>query len=133
MQRRDAYSQAVHIGGASPRETEILAFGLCNARLSKASDARSRIDALHKTHQLWSLLVRDLASECNQLPGQLKTELLDLGLWAMSYSVAAIGGELPLGPLITVNQNILEGLRAQAQASMAPDCPASSESISARI
>lgn len=113
MQRRDVYSQAVHIGGASPRETEILAFGLCNARLGKATDVLARIDALHKTHQLWSLLVRDLAGEGNQLPQPVKESLLSLGFWAMGYSVAAAGRDLPLLPLIEVNQNMIDGLRAQ--------------------
>ena len=113
MQHRDAYSQTVHIGGASPRETEILAFGLCNARLAKVADPRSRLDALNKTHQLWSLLVRDLASEGNRMPDVVKQELIDIGFWAMGYSVKAAGGTLPLSPLIEVNQNILDGLRAQ--------------------
>lgn len=113
MLGRDIYSQKIHIGGASPRETEILAFGLCNARLRSCGDSASRIDALNKTHQLWSLLVRDLASNANNLPEGLKKQLVDLGFWAMGYSVAAMGRDLPIQPLIDVNQNILEGLRLQ--------------------
>lgn len=114
MQRRDVYSQVVHIGGASPRETEMLAFGLCNARLGCAPEGRKRIEALNKTHQLWSLLVRDLSSDGNQLPISIKQSLVQLGFWAMGYSRAAMGRDLPLQPLIDVNQNILEGLRAQS-------------------
>ena len=113
MQHRETYSQAVHIGGASPRETEILAFGLCNARLAKVSDPKARIDALNKTHQLWSLLVRDLCSDGNKLPAPLRQDLIGLGFWAMRYCNVAILRDLPLEPLISVNQNILEGLRAQ--------------------
>lgn len=116
MLGHDVYSQKVHIGGASPRETEILAFGLCNARLKACRDAGSRIDALNKTHQLWSLLVRDLASNANRLPESLKKQLVDLGFWAMGYSVAAMGRNLALQPLIEVNQNILDGLRLQQAA-----------------
>lgn len=113
MQRRDTYAQTVHIGGASPREAEILAFGLCNTRLGKVSDHRARIEALNKTHQLWSLLVRDLACEGNQLPDSIKQSLISLGFWAMHYSLSAMGRDLSLQPLIDVNQNILDGLRAQ--------------------
>ncbi len=113
MQRPNAYTQAANVGGASPRETEILAFGLCNARLAKAADVRSRIDALNKTHQLWSLLVRDLAGDENKLPAPLKEQLISLGFWAMNYSRKAIGSDLSVQPLIDVNTNILEGLRAQ--------------------
>ena len=120
MQRGDVYFQTPQIGGASARETEILAFGLCNARLSKANDTRSRIEALHKTHQLWSLLVRDLATDDNRLPKFLKDELIGLGFWAMRYSIAATAEELPLQPLMDVNRNIADGLRAQVSAVSAP-------------
>jgi len=132
MPRRDNYSQSVHIGGASPRETEILAFGLCNARLAKVGDGRSRIDALNKTHQLWSLLVRDLASEGNGLPQQLRQELINLGFWAMQYSSMATCQDLPLQPLIDVNQNILEGLRAQSPQPVNPVAARPLEAISAQ-
>lgn len=120
MRRQDAYTQAVHIGGATPRETEILAFGLCNARLRTAVDAGSRIDALNKTHQLWSLLVRDLAGNANKLPPNLKKQLVDIGFWAMSFSVSAMGREISLQPLIEVNQNIIDGLRMQPKEQCLP-------------
>jgi flagellar protein FlaF len=116
MRRHSTYSQTIHIGGASPRETEILAFGLCNTRLKNAGDSSSRIDALNKTHQLWSILVRDLSGDANKLPEDLKRQLVDLGFWAMSYSVAAMGSGLSTQPLIDVNQNILDGLKLQQQA-----------------
>jgi flagellar protein FlaF len=73
---------------------------------------------LSKTHQLWSMLVRDLACEGNRMPDQLKQELIDLGFWAMRYCVLAVSKGLDLEPLISVNQNILEGLRAQGALSM---------------
>lgn len=133
MQRRDAYSQAVHIGGATPRETEMLAFGFCNARLSKASDPRSRIDALSKTHQLWSLMVRDLACEGNMMPETTKQDLIGIGFWAMGYSVAAACHPIPLQPLIDVNQNILEGLRLQSSAGPQGEAGQRVSSIAARV
>ena len=117
MPRTDIYAQTTTIGGASPRETEILAFGLCNARLGRATDPVARIEALHKTHQLWSMLVRDLAAEGNRLPGPVRQQLIELGFWAMHYSLTAMGRPLSLQPLIDVNQNIMEGLRAQASGS----------------
>ncbi len=113
MQRRGGYHQGDHLGGASPRETEILAFGLCNSRLSRAVEPRERVDALFKTHQLWSLLVRDLASDGNQLPKSLRDSLIGLGVWAMSYATAAISNDLPVDPLIEVNRNVADGLRMQ--------------------
>jgi flagellar protein FlaF len=99
-----------------PRETEIRAFGLCNDRLSEADTPRARIEALHKTHQLWSVLVKDLQSPGNALPGNLKQQLLSLGIWAMMYCTRAILGALPVQPLIDVNCNMIDGLRAQPDA-----------------
>lgn len=119
MPRQDTYAQITTVGGASPRETEILAFGLCNARLGRATDPVARIEALNKTHQLWSLLVRDLAGEGNGLPGPVRQQLIELGFWAMHYSLTAMGRSLSLQPLIDVNQNIIDGLRAQGAGSAA--------------
>ncbi len=109
-----AYTRTTDLAGASPREAEILAFGLCNARLANAHNLRARVEALHKNQQLWSALVRDLASAGNALPDDLKQQLIDLGFWSMRYGVIAASSDLPLEPLISVNQNILDGLRGQA-------------------
>ena len=115
MQRTASYFRTPQIGGASPRETEILAFGLCNDRLQRAATPRERTEALGKTQQLWSLLVRDLASEGNALPEELKRNLIGLGFWAMRYATQAMLHGLPLQPLIDVHRDMIDGLRAQAQ------------------
>ena len=117
MKRSPSYFRSPQIGGASPRDTEILAFRLCNERLEKAAAPRERIEALNKTHQLWSLLVKDLQSDGNRLPGALKEQLIGLGFWAMTYSTCAIAEDLPVQPLIDVHTNIIDGLRAQEVAS----------------
>ncbi len=113
MQRPTPYSRNANLGGASPAEAEILAFGLCNDRLAKAHDGRSRIEALAQNHQLWSILVRDLGGDGNRLPAPLKEQLIGIALWSMTYSNMAIGKDLSLRPLIEVNKNISDGLRMQ--------------------
>jgi len=118
--RKPSYFRTPQLGGATPRETEIIAFGLCNERLSTAAAPRARIEALRKTHQLWSLLVTDLQSPANGLPESLKQQLVSLGVWAMVYSTRAIADGSPVQPLIDVNCNMIEGLRAQPSAP-APD------------
>lgn len=101
----------------SARQTEIAAFALVIRDLEDANQPNApttlRIAALGRAHDLWSLLVRDLARDGNGLPQTLKTQLVDLGLWAMRYSTLAILKDLPLSPLIEVCQNVLDGLRAQ--------------------
>lgn len=114
MYGASTYSQNSDLGGATPRETEAVAFGLCNARLSQAITPAERVAALHKTHLLWAILVRDLSNAGNRLPEQLRQQLLNLGVWAMSYSVAAMTSEASLLPLIEVNRNLADGLRTPA-------------------
>ena len=116
MQPQNIYLRTTDLGGASAREAEILAFGLCNARMHNAADAPSRIAALHQNHQLWSALVRDLAGDANQLPAEIKQQLIALGLWSMRYGTLAAIQDLPLTPLIEVNRNIADGLKEQAAA-----------------
>jgi flagellar protein FlaF len=114
MQRSATYFHNPQIGASTPRDAEVLAFGLCNDRLSRADSPLARIEALHKTHQLWSLLVRDLNHPGNGLPPNLKQQLIALGFWAMVYSTRAIANvNMPLKPLIDLHRDMIEGLRAQ--------------------
>ncbi|CAH2600374.1 conserved protein of unknown function [Rhodovastum atsumiense] len=131
MQRSLSYFRTPQLGGASPQETEILAFGLCNDRLGKAATARERIEALHKTHQLWSLLVTDLQSEGNRLPDVLKRQLIALGFWAMAYSTRAMTAAMSLQPLIDVHQNIIDGLRAQTPSASPLPLPKAPQALAA--
>jgi flagellar protein FlaF len=120
MYGTSTYSRNSDLGGASPRETEAVAFGLCNARLIQASTAAERVAALHKTHLLWAILVRDLSNVGNRLPEQLRQQLLSLGVWAMAYSVGAMTSEVSLQPLIEVNRNLADGLRTPAATVLPP-------------
>jgi len=113
MQPQNIYLRTTDLGGASAREAEILAFGLCNARMQGASDTPSRIAALHQNHLLWTALVRDLSGDANHLPEDLKQQLISLGFWAMRYGTQATLQNLPLTPLIEVNRNIADGLKGQ--------------------
>ncbi len=53
----------------------------------------------------------------NRLPDGIKSGLIGLGLWSMRYSTQALLQELPVEPLIEVNNNVLEGLLAQPSSS----------------
>jgi len=107
----------VSAASSSPRQTEIAIFTLVIKALEESQDLdatpQARIKALGHTHDFWSLLVRDLAREGNQLPDSLKNQLISLGFWAMRYCTRAILQDLPLKPLIDVCQNIAAGLQAQ--------------------
>ena len=97
------------------RETEIAAFGAVNRMIEDAKDEADRIRALGKNHDLWSILVKDLALEGNKLPEPIKAQLIGLGLWSMRYSTLAMLKKLSAEPLLEINRNIAEGLALQAQ------------------
>ncbi len=113
------YRNASNLGGASPVETEILALGLCNDRLSRAHDTKTRVEALSRNHGLWSMFLLDLSGTSNRLPQSVKDPLIQLGLWSMAYSNLALTKNLSLQPLIEVNRNIQDGLRQQAANALA--------------
>jgi flagellar biosynthesis activator protein FlaF len=120
MQAGAAYFQNPTFGGASPQQAEIIAFGMANEKLARAATPRERIEALRRAHTLWSVLVKDLASDSNPLPPSLKQSLLGLGFWAMSFSTRAMTNSADLQPLIDVQMNMIAGLRAQARPAMVP-------------
>lgn len=99
-------------GGLNPRDVEAAAFVFVNRALESAEDDRARITALGRNQKLWSLLLKDLALSSNALPPALKDDLVRLGSWAMRYSLNAIGEGLPVQPLLDVNRDMIEGLRA---------------------
>jgi flagellar protein FlaF len=120
---RQASQQAV-----SARETELAAFGAITRALEEVDTPASRIRALGRNHDLWSMLMKDLAMEGNALPADLKTQLISLAAWAMRYSTLAILQDIPIQPLIVVNRNVAAGLAEQKTASP-PTCSTSSRTI----
>ena len=98
---------------ASPREVELRAFRFVNGLLASAADVPARARALHKTHQLWSLLISDLAQPGNALPADLKGRVISLGLWAQREAAARLEDEASLEPLIALHRDMIAGLEAQ--------------------
>lgn len=98
---------------ASPREVELRAFRYVNGLLATAADLPARARALHKTHQLWSLLIADLSQPGNALPADLRGRLVSLGLWAQRETAARLDDQGSLEPLIALHRDMIEGLEAQ--------------------
>uniref|UniRef100_A0A8J4M701 Flagellar biosynthesis regulatory protein FlaF n=1 Tax=Acidicaldus sp. TaxID=1872105 RepID=A0A8J4M701_9PROT len=115
-----AQYEAARRQAALPQDNEILIFTQINAELAKASDRPSRIHALFRNQRLWSSLVKDLALDSNRLDAEVKQQITELGVWAMQYSIQAMREDLPLEPLLRVNRDMIEGLRAQPVMAAAP-------------
>ena len=86
---------------------------MINRELAGCTQGADRTRAVGRNHSLWSILVKDLAMAENRLPAGVKTHLIGLGLWSMRYSTLALLRDVPLEPLIAVNQNVLDGLVEQ--------------------
>ncbi|MFT8718435.1 flagellar biosynthesis regulator FlaF [Acetobacter sp.] len=100
----------------SPRQVESMAFGQTIALLKNASDHKKRIHALSMNQKLWSAVLREVGMESNDTPEVVKNDLLKLAVWSTRYSIRAMLHDLPLKPLIDVNQDMLDGLRDTSSA-----------------
>jgi flagellar protein FlaF len=74
--------------------------------------ARASIDALFMLRRLWSTLIEDLASDENDLPPQLRADLISIGLWVLKESERIRQGQSDnIAGLIEVNTIIRDGLK----------------------
>lgn len=104
---------AVLDAAETPREAEARAFRHVNALLAAATDTPSRVAALHKTHQLWGILLSSLTEPDHPMPIELKARLASLGLWAQRECFARMGDAASLEPLMAVHRDMIEALSAR--------------------
>ncbi|MEP3247450.1 MAG: flagellar biosynthesis regulator FlaF [Sneathiella sp.] len=117
-----AYQQASR-NSENPRQTEYRAFAIFTRALeeAEAEGPVAVVKAVADNRQLWLTLQMDLASPENQLPKELKAQLLSIAIWVNRYSNGAMKNEASLEPLISVNKQIMEGLRPTSQKTSASE------------
>lgn len=98
----------------NPRQTEYRLFADVTKALMSHAD-KQRIDpdcikAIDWNRRLWLTLQSDLAGEDNGFPDGLRAQLISLAIWVDKHSRKAMKGQARLGPLISVNRSIMEGL-----------------------
>ncbi len=94
------------------REQEALAFRLASRRLTEARDRTERNLALNINHEMWSIVFRELNGPSCMLPDILKGDCIKLAYWSITYSTKAVLSDLPLNPLVDINNAVAEGLEA---------------------
>ena len=111
-----AYQRAA-TQGDSPRELEYRAFGMVTANLVRAKEttpaAPQLAEALNANRRLWNVLSADCATANNQLPLQLRAQIISLAIWVSKHSSDVLRGAAALDPLIDVNRAMMEGLAAR--------------------
>lgn len=100
----------------NPRENRALEREVLT-RVTNALEAAARSgnsDALAKAASdnqlLWSVFVRDLQSEQNHLPNELRKQLIEIGQTVIREISENIGRSLDTEFLISINRAIIEGL-----------------------
>jgi flagellar protein FlaF len=104
---------AVLDAAETPREAEARAFRHVNALLAAATDTPSRVAALHKSHQLWGILLSILTDSMHPMPVELRARLASLGLWAQRECFARMSDTASLEPLMAVHRDMIEALSAR--------------------
>jgi len=99
----------------SPRDAEYRLFGqvthaLIEANKGDRTDFRKVVDALDWNRRLWSTLAVDCSSSANQLPPNVRAQIISLSIWVSRFSSEVAKTRGSLEPLIDVNRAIMQGL-----------------------
>lgn len=74
--------------------------------------SREAVEALLFVRRLWSVLIEDLAKPENDLPQQLRADLISIGLWVMREAEQIrLEKSSNFKGIIEVSQNIRDGLQ----------------------
>ncbi|HEX6979201.1 MAG TPA: flagellar biosynthesis regulator FlaF [Alphaproteobacteria bacterium] len=99
----------------SPRATEYRLLAQVTYALTQAKEDPANVkktsDAVLSNMKLWNAFVNDLSHPGNQLPKDLKSRLISLGLWVVRECHAVLDGKGDIDAMILVNRNIMQGLQ----------------------
>ena len=118
----------------TPREVEAMAFTKAAVLLEEAKQKTQSIEeyskALRFNHLLWTIIQADLTDPENQLPNEIKANIMSLSIFVDKQTTKAMrsSNAVDLDVLININRNLAAGLRSDAQA--APAVVARSQSTS---
>ena len=122
----------------SPREVEAMAFTKASVLLEEAKQKTGNIEeyskALRFNHLLWTIIQADLTEPENQLPNEIKANVMSLSIFVDKQTTKAMrsSNAADLDVLININRNLAAGLRSTVQTApgpaQAPRAQSSSES-----
>ena len=110
----------------TPREVEAMAFTKAALLLEDAKKFTNNIaeysKALRFNHLLWTIIQADLTDPENQLPPEIKANVMSLSIFVDKQTTKALrsSAATDLDVLININRNLAAGLRAAPQSADAP-------------
>jgi flagellar protein FlaF len=122
----------------SPREVEAMAFTKAALLLEEAKQKTGNIEeyskALRFNHLLWTIIQADLTEPENQLPNEIKANIMSLSIFVDKQTTKAMrsSNAVDLEVLININRNLAAGLRTTPQTASTTDArptPTSSGSV----
>ena len=105
----------------SPREVEAMAFTKAALMLEEAKhntdDYDSYASALKFNQLLWTIIQADIVDKENELPPQLKANILSLSIFVDKQTVKALADTRTrhIDSLININKNLAEGLMVNVE------------------
>ena len=121
----EAYAQT-QISSMPPREVEAMAFTKAASILEEAKGSLDDYDsyaaALKFNQLLWTIIQADVVDKENQLPNQLKANILSLSIFVDKQTVKALANTdgRYLDSLININKILAEGLMTMPEEAAAP-------------
>ena|SRR5579871_2567758 len=108
--------------GLTPREVEAMAFTKAALMLEDAKKHIGNITeyskALRFNHLLWTIIQADLTDPENQLPPEIKANVMSLSIFVDKQTTKALRSTTvsELDVLININRNLAAGLRSSPEA-----------------
>jgi flagellar protein FlaF len=111
-----SYGEIIEEAATSSRVRERGAMDRAIALLEEAEDEGLRsvrgVEALLFTRRLWTIMLEDLARSDNDLPRELRANLISIGLWIMKEAERVRNGETDsVRTLIEIMSIIRDGLK----------------------
>jgi flagellar protein FlaF len=106
--------QSDSIADAKDRERQLLdrSIDLLLAAQAKGASSIQTIEALHFLNRIWTTFIDDLGKPDNELPKELRANLISIGLWLLREADAIRRGESDnFGGLIDISQIIRDGIK----------------------
>jgi flagellar protein FlaF len=101
-----------------PRATEYRLFGQVTGALIDAQKSHISggplAEAVDWNRKLWRTLASDCLDDRNQLPKEVRAQIVSLSLWVSKYSKQVTRNGASMDPLISINRTIMQGLHGAA-------------------
>lgn len=102
----------------NPRSTEYRLFGQVTGALMDMQKQGAKggplVDVIDWNKRMWRTLATDCMDDRNQLPRELRANIVSLSLWVRKYSKQVTREGAPMEPLIEINRAIMQGLGGAA-------------------